>query len=172
MTGHVHMTYLRLKLTWFENKNLIWEEKPALCPVTESDRPILARGQRQRHRLCWTHPIDLLLSNDVLERWHCPVTQYHFKIVCVISDWKHAVRCKSRSKTCSKTGPKRVQKQVYSLCETFVSGGVFTLFHYSIPRARNPGNHHTRESLNGLFLCAFLSGQGSQIHRPTMTGHL
>ena len=43
------------------------------------------------------------------------------------------------------------------LCETFVSGGVFTLFHCSIPRVRNPGNHHTRESLKGFFLCAFLS---------------
>ncbi len=37
-----------------------------------------------------------------------------------------------------------------SLCETFVSGGFFTLFHCSIPRARNPCNHHTRESLKGL----------------------
>ena len=30
-------------------------------------------------------------------------------------------------------------------------GGVFTLFHCSIPRARNHGNHHTRESLKGFF---------------------
>jgi hypothetical protein len=42
-----------------------------------------------------------------------------------------------------------------SLCETFVSGGFFTLFHCSIPRARNPGNHHTRESLKGLFCVHF-----------------
>ena len=43
-----------------------------------------------------------------------------------------------------------------SLCETFVSGGFFTLFHCSIPRARNPGNHHTRGSLKG-FLCVHFS---------------
>jgi hypothetical protein len=44
-----------------------------------------------------------------------------------------------------------------SLCETFVSGGSFTLFHCSIPRVRNPGNHHTRESLKRVSLCALLS---------------
>ena len=41
--------------------------------------------------------------------------------------------------------------------QTFVSGGVFTLFHCSLPRGRNPGNHHTRESLKGVSLCALLS---------------
>ena len=40
-----------------------------------------------------------------------------------------------------------------ALSETFVSGGVFTLFLCSIPRVRNHGNHHTRESLKGFF-CA------------------
>ena len=28
------MTYLNLSLSCFESKNLIWDEKPALCPVT------------------------------------------------------------------------------------------------------------------------------------------
>ena len=28
------MTYLNLSLSCFESKNLIWEKKPALCPVT------------------------------------------------------------------------------------------------------------------------------------------
>jgi hypothetical protein len=35
-------------------------------------------------------------------------------------------------------------------------GGGFTMFHCSIPRVRNPGNHHTRESLRG-FLCVHFS---------------
>jgi hypothetical protein len=43
----------------------------------------------------------------------------------------------------------------FILCETFVSGGVFTMFHCSIPRARNPGNFHTRESLKGFFCVHF-----------------
>jgi len=33
------------------------------------------------------------------------------------------------------------------LSETFVSGGFFTLFHCSIPRLRNHGNHHIKEFL-------------------------
>ncbi len=31
------------------------------------------------------------------------------------------------------------------------------MFHCSIPRVRNPGNHHTRESLKGFLLCALVS---------------
>ena len=38
-------------------------------------------------------------------------------------------------------------RDVLSLCETFVSGGFFTLFHCSIPHARNPGQIITPENL-------------------------
>ena len=57
----------------------------------------------------------------------------------------------------NKSGGRRLRgANFFSLCETFVSGGFFTLFHCSIPRVRNPGNHHTRESLKG-FLCVHFS---------------
>jgi hypothetical protein len=56
------------------------------------------------------------------------------------------------------------------LFETFVSGGFFTLFHCqsSIPRARNPGNHHTRESLKG-FLCVHFSLYQTLSTLPTLS---
>jgi hypothetical protein len=57
---------------------------------------------------------------------------------------------------------------INSLCETFVSGGVFTLFHCSIPRVRNPGNHHTRDSLKGLF-CVHFSIKPSQLSQLSLS---
>ena len=64
--------------------------------------------------------------------------------------------------------------QTYGLCQTYglwSDFGFFTLFHCSIPRARNPGNHHTRESLKGFFCAHFSLYQTlSQLSHKTLSG--